>query len=406
MRRGARDGLLDAGRETTDASLVSHLTPPRVSCLASLATWKKAKLIELCKFQRGFDISKKEQRAGTIPVISSSGITSFHDTAKCKGPGVLVGRKGTLGTVHYCEGPYWPHSTALWVKDFKGNEPRFVYYFLKTLSFEHYDVGNANPTLNRNHVHLLDITIPPLSEQRRIVGILSAYDDLIENNRKRIALLEESARSLYKEWFVRLRFPGHERVPVEDGVPKGWKRAMVGELCVSVRDAANPKRIEEGMPYIGLEHMPRRSITLSEWGTADDVASGKLRFKKGEILFGKIRPYFHKVGIALVDGVASSDAIVIRPNAEELLPFVLLAVSSDAFIAATAQGMREGSKMPRADWKQMQQYPLSLPPKDTLASFNEIVFPVLCQCATLARQSRALAAARDALLQRLMKGDN
>ena len=247
-----------------------------------------------------------------------------------------------------------------------------------------------------------EITLPPLSEQRRIVDILSAYDDLIENNRKRIALLEESARQLYKEWFVRLRFPGHERHPVEDGVPKGWKRTMVGELCASIRDAANPKRIEEGTPYIGLEHMPRRSITLSEWGTADDVASGKLRFKKGEILFGKIRPYFHKVGIALVDGVASSDAIVIRPNAEELLPFVLLAVSSDAFIAATAQGMREGSKMPRADWKQMQQYPLSLPDDETLSRFNKVLIPILAQLKTLSFTTRTLTASRDMLLPRLM----
>ena len=288
-------------------------------------------------------------------------------------------------------------------------DSRFLYYYFFSPEWRRTVVENtiSGATVDRLPIKTFPsfpISLPPLSEPRRIVGILSAYDDLIENNRKRIALLEESARSLYKEWFVRLRFPGHERVPVEDGVPKGWKRTTVGALCSSIRDAANPKRIEEGTPYIGLEHMPRRSITLSEWSTADDVTSGKLRFREGEILFGKIRPYFHKVGIALVDGVASSDAIVIRPNAEELLPFVLLAVSSDAFVAATAQGMREGSKMPRADWKQMQEFPLPLPPQSMLEAFNALVTPVLRQCRVLALQSRTLAAARDALLPRLMKG--
>ena len=287
-------------------------------------------------------------------------------------------------------------------------DPKYLFFFLSLPSsaawLEKHAVGSTMLNLNTSILGAIEIPLPPLSEQRRIVGILSAYDDLIENNRKRIALLEESARSLYKEWFVRLRFPGHERVPVEGGVPKGWKRTTVGALCSSIRDAANPKRIEEGTPYIGLEHMPRRSITLSEWSTADDVTSGKLRFREGEILFGKIRPYFHKVGIALVDGVASSDAIVIRPNAEELLPFVLLAVSSDAFVAATAQGMREGSKMPRADWKQMQEFPLPLPPQSMLEAFNALVTPVLRQCRVLALQSRTLAAARDALLPKLMKG--
>ena len=150
-----------------------------------------------------------------------------------------------------------------------------------------------------------------------IADILSAYDGLIENNRRRMALLEESARQLYQEWFFRLRFPGHEHTRITDGVPEGWKPKCIGDLCTDLREIVCPQEAEPSTPYIGLEHIPRRSIALSEWGTAGSVISSKLRFRQGDILFGKIRPYFHKVGIAFTNGVTSSDTIVIRPNDSE-----------------------------------------------------------------------------------------
>ena len=150
--------------------------------------------------------------------------------------------------------------------------------------------------------------------------------------------------------------------------------------------------------------MPRRSISLCEWESAQKVTSTKLAFEAGDILFGKIRPYFHKVGIAFVNGVASSDAIVIKPNRPELLAYVLMTVSSDAFIAAASQGMKEGSKMPRADWKQLLQYPVTLPDAKTLAAFNKVLNPILAQLKTLCFSTRKLVAARDMLLPRLMKG--
>ena len=194
-------------------------------------TWSNGKLQDLVFFQRGFDITKAEQKEGDIPVISSSGVTSYHSEAKVSGPGIIIGRKGSLGTVHYSEGPYWPHDTTLWSKDIKGNNPRYIYYFLKTLGLERFDVGNSNPTLNRNHIHDMVIKIPSKDIQQKIVEILTPYDDLIENNRRRIQLLEEAARLLYQEWFVRLRFPGHEHTKIVDGVPEGWKSVHLHDVA-------------------------------------------------------------------------------------------------------------------------------------------------------------------------------
>jgi type I restriction enzyme S subunit len=217
--------------------------------------------------------------------------------------------------------------------------------------------------------------------------------------------LEESARLLYQEWFVRLCFPGHEHARLTDGIPAGWERKYLGNICAEVRETILPEELEANTPYIGLEHMPRRSISLTEWGQAESVTSSKHRFKAGDILFGKIRPYFHKVGIAFTDGVASSDAIVIRPSPIELRSFVLMTVSSDKFVAEASQTMREGSKMPRADWKLMKKFPLALPPKGLLTDFTDVVSNVTDQLRNLCFQNQKLRAARDLLLPRLMSGE-
>ncbi len=265
--------------------------------------------------------------------------------------------------------------------------------------------GGTRKALTKEMIERFEVPCPPRSVQERIADILSVYDDLIENNRRRMALLEDAARQLYREWFVRLRFPGREHSSISDGVPQGWERKTLGDLCEEVREIVKPDALEPDTPYIGLEHMPRRSISLSDWGTAEQVTSSKHRFHEGEILFGKIRPYFHKVGVAFVDGVASSDAIVIRPIEPKVRGFVLMTVSSDPFIAVTAQTMREGSKMPRADWKQMQAYPTPLPPDGLLGSFESAIQPVVEQLRSLTFANHKLRAARDLLLPRLMSGE-
>ncbi len=175
---------------------------------------------DLVTLQRGFDLPNSKIKEGDVPVLGSNCIIGYHNEAKVDGPGVVPGRSGTLGVVQYS--PYWPHNTALRVKDFKGNNPKFVYYKFQPLHFEIFNGGVSVPTLNRDVLDTLSVKIPEPRLQHRIVGILSAYDDLIENNRRRIKLLEQAARLLYyKEWFVHLRFPGHEHVTIIDGVSRG-----------------------------------------------------------------------------------------------------------------------------------------------------------------------------------------
>ncbi len=159
---------------------------------------------EQLTLQRGFDITKKQQIPGDVPVVSSGGIASYHNESKVKGPGVVLGRKGTLGTVFFIEEDYWPHDTSLWVKDFKGNNPRFVYYFFKSITtiIKKMDVGAANPALNRNHVHPMEVKWPVREVQDYIVEVLAKLDDKIELNRQTNQTLEHMAQAIFKSWFV------------------------------------------------------------------------------------------------------------------------------------------------------------------------------------------------------------
>ncbi|RYG94310.1 MAG: restriction endonuclease subunit S, partial [Alphaproteobacteria bacterium] len=198
-----------------------------------MSHWVVKPLGDVLTLQRGFDITKKEQRPGQVPVVSSSGISSFHDQARAPGPGVVVGRKGSLGTTFYMRESFWPHDTTLWVKDFKGSDPYYCYSLLQSLGLRSLDVGSSNPTLNRNHVHLIQVRmVPDLRLQQRITAVLSAFDKLIEINHRRIELLEDLARSLYREWFVQFRFPGHQDsafIETSLGtIPKGWSVRTLG----------------------------------------------------------------------------------------------------------------------------------------------------------------------------------
>lgn len=164
------------------------------------------------KLNRGFDLPDYKIEKGEYPVITSTNIKAFHKEYKVDGPMVVTGRSGSLGKVQYIEGKCWPLNTSLYVKDYKGNFPRYVYYFLQMMHLEQYNAGAGVPTLNQNHLHSLKIKIHEIEIQQKIASILSAYDRLIENNTRRIRLLEQMAENLYKEWFVRFRFPGHENV--------------------------------------------------------------------------------------------------------------------------------------------------------------------------------------------------
>jgi len=173
--------------------------------------WSATELGDIVTLKRGYDLPTRQRRPGSVPIVSSSGITGYHDEAKQPGPGVVTGRYGTLGEVFYVDGPYWPLNTALYAQDFHGNDPRFVAHLLRSLNLGASQGAAAVPGVNRNILHRLPVAKPPVPTQRKVAAFLSAYDDQIENNTRRIKILEEMAQRIYREWFVEFRWVS--RVP-------------------------------------------------------------------------------------------------------------------------------------------------------------------------------------------------
>lgn len=371
-----------------------------------MRVFKELKLGEILTFQRGFDITKKEQSPGIVPIVSSSGISSYHNKYKVKSPSVVIGRKGTLGTVHYIEQDCWPHDTTLWVKDFKDNYPRFLSYFLKTLHLELFDTGSSNPTLNRNHVHKIKVVFPGLTTQKKIAAILSAYDDLIENNKRRIALLENMAEEIYREWFVRFRFPGYQAAEFEKGIPKGWELTPFSK-AVEINPTERPEK-DVLKPYVGMEALSTNSMFFKSTERRKGNAGSK--FRNGDTLFPRITPCLEngKRGFVMSldkDEVAigSTEFIVMR---EKLLSpeFIYLLCCFEPFRTHAEISMVGASGRQRVTENCFSFFLVAIPPKELLNRFTQIVRPMFDSIKILNNENRCLEMTRDSLLPRLISG--
>lgn len=286
--------------------------------------------------------------------------------------------------------------------------PLFLNYYLNAPKQRHALLSNSNGAtvshVNMPIIRNLVIGLPDRETQDRIADVLSAYDELIENNRRQIKLLEEAAQRLYKEWFIDLKFPGHETTRIVDGLPEGWRMGCLGECCALIKTISKQDERTGNELYIGLEHMPKDSICLRAHGVAADVVGNKTEFRKGDVLFGKIRPYFHKVGFAQFDGVTSTDAIVMRA-VEGKQAFLLAVASSDEFVSYATATSKTGTKMPRADWAAMKSYQVPIPSADVASRFENICesfLSAIAQCSSLIVAARE---ARDRLLPKLMSGE-
>ncbi|HEX5397494.1 MAG TPA: restriction endonuclease subunit S [Verrucomicrobiae bacterium] len=298
----------------------------------------------------------------------------------------------------------FPDSVVGFVADQSKCEVLFIEYMFRHLRrhIQHEATGSVQDNINLETLNRLEIPLPPLPEQRAIAAVLGALDDKIELNRRMNETLEALAQSLFKSWFVpACRSLGAGRDATQSALSKGWRAGTLGEVEENPRRGIQPDEIKTDTAYIGLEHMPRRSIALSDWGHTEKLESGKFEFERGEILFGKLRPYFHKVGVAPLDGVCSTDILVVTPKEPAWFGFVLAHVSSVELVNHT-NAASTGTKMPRANWNDISRYEVALPPKQLAADFTEKIHPLVERIIANIHESRTLAALRDALLPKLL----
>ncbi len=271
--------------------------------------WTPCTLGDVLTLQRGMDLPKNDRSGlGKYPVVASTGIAGYHNEYQAQGPGVVIGRSGSIGGGQYIRGNYWPLNTTLWVKDFKGNSHRFCYYLLKSIDFKRFNVGTGVPTLNRNHIHPLPVLRPPLDIQLKIVALLGGLDDLIQSLGQENTALESIAQRLFRSWFVNFD-PVHAKAAgkepegmsaelaalfpseFEDSelgpIPKGWTVESLDRSITYLNGLA----LQKFPPLEGEAVLPVLKIAQLRAGRTDAgaLANRKMRpeyvVKDGDIVF-------------------------------------------------------------------------------------------------------------------------
>ena len=370
--------------------------------------WKEYKLGDILNFRRGHDLPKSEMRAGNIPVAGSNGIIGYHDTATPVSPCITIGRSGNVGTP-YIYDKCWAHNTVLYVDDFKGNNPLYLFYLLKTLPLSSFGGGSAVPTLNRNHIHpLLVHHTSDLKLQERIAKLLKSLDDKIECNRRINDNLEKQAQALFKSWFVDFEpFKDGEFMESEMGmIPKRWKVKSLSGIA----DYRNGLAMQKFRPLDGEIGLPVLKIKELGQGLCDDsselcspsMIGEKYIVNDGDIIFSWSGTLMVKLWcggkcglnqhLFLVDPQGFPNWFVYQWTKHHLDNFIRIAKDKAVTMGHIKRGELDKAKV-------------VVPNEKGMCNINALMEPLFKQTIAIQIESRRLAQLRDTLLPRLMSGE-
>ncbi len=365
-----------------------------------MSDWITCSLGDFVYFQRGHDLPKTQMEVGEVPVAGSNGVIGYHDVATTKGPGITIGRSGNIGTPKFYKEDFWAHNTVLYVKDFKGNNPLFAYYFLRVIDFSGFNTGSAVPTLNRNHIHELEIKIPSLPEQKAIASVLSSLDDKIDLLHRQNKTLEAMAETLFRQWFI-------------EGAKEDWEEVTLADVCTRITDGSHssPASVEEGYPMASVKDMYDWSInqaTCRKISKEDYEALVQADCKalQGDILIAKDGSYLKHVFLLeeSLDVVLLSSIAMLRPNGRYNPMLLTLFLKLDS-THESMQNIVTGAVIPRIVLKDFRKFPIQLPPKDLQDKAVEVIKPIFEKCWENNRQIQTLENLRDTLLPKLMSGE-
>lgn len=353
------------------------------------AGWEVRPLADVLLLQRGYDLPTAEREPGPIPIIGSFGVTGTHSVAKHTGPGVAIGRSGaSIGQATYVEGPFWPLNTCLYVKDFKGNDPRWVYRCLESLDFASYNSGSAQPSLNRNFLAQVPVLVPPSDEQRAIAEVLGAFDDKIAANGQIAAL----ANDYLAAYFARLRAEGSAQM-----LPAGQ--------CVDVA-TEQVRPMQGSLRYLDIANVSVGGYTYPDriaWEVAPGRARRKLRF--GDTVWSTVRPNRRSHALILdrdEELIGSTGLAVLRAE-DGQWAYLYEALRRDHvtdWLVASASG----SAYPAVAPSKFAEVPIEWMDEDRRKRFVDVAAPLRLSAHGGVVENRKLAALRDALLPELMSG--
>ena len=371
--------------------------------------WKEVRLGDILNFHRGHDLPREKMEFGEVPVAASNGIIGYHNVATDISPCITIGRSGNIGTP-YIYKKCWAHNTTLYIDNFKGNDPLYLYYLCKTIPFKSFVGGSAVPTLNRNHIHPIMVKyIPNLSDQRKIAGILSALDSKIENNNKINANLEAQAQALFKSWFVDFTpFKDQPFVDSELGpIPQGWKVGKLGDY-VEIKRGGSPRPIQKFLTSQGLN-----------WLKISDATSTQSPFifniKEKIIINGLKKTVFLKAGSLVLSNSATPcipkflsidscihDGWLYFPHSQLPKNYLYLFFK---LMRNNLVSKANGSVFLNLKTDIVKNQVFAFSGEEIYNSFDKIIAPLFKEIENLTYETFQLSALRDTLLPKLMSGE-
>jgi type I restriction enzyme S subunit len=309
--------------------MTEQVKVPEIRFAGFTDPWEQRKLGDVAPLQRGFDLPVNQMTPGPYPVVMSNGIGGWHSKYMVKGPGVVTGRSGTIGSLHYIEQNFWPHNTSLWVTSFNGNEPRFIYWLYASIGLERFGSGSGVPTLNRNDVHDLRVGFPcDVAEQRRIGTFFSRLDTLITLHQRKYDKLVVFKKSMLEKMFPK----DGESVPEIRfaGFTDPWEQRKLGELVVIER-GGSPRPIDEyitddtnGLNWVKIGDAPSlgRYISKTSEKIKPEGLSKTRQVHPGDLILSNSmsfgRPY-----IMAIEGCIHDGWLLIRDEPKSFDPMYL-----------------------------------------------------------------------------------
>lgn len=318
-----------------------------------------------------------------------------------------IGTIGTKMTMAPCDCYTNQSINSIVCNDNYDNE--YVYYLIKNFlpGLKAYNLGTASGReyVSKSNFEKIEIVAEQDKNiQKRIGLILSRYDSLIENYQKQIKLLEEAAQRLYKEWFVELRFPGYESAKIVDGVPEGWENGVLEDIAFESGKKVDKKVRDNYRYYLPIDCLPQKSLTYLSPADISLAESSLVAFAKNDIIFGAMRPYFHKVCFAQSSGLTRSTCFVLNAKDSNYQGFLLM-LMFDENTVKHATSISVGTTMPYTRWKELKSMKVLIPNKELAIAFGERIEIIKKQLTKFASQIRLLTEARDRLLPKLMGGE-
>ncbi|MCT4616499.1 MAG: restriction endonuclease subunit S [Marinifilaceae bacterium] len=400
--------------------------------------WKEVVLGDIINFRRGHDLPKTKMEGGHIPVVGSNGIIGYHSESTTSSPCITIGRSGNVGNPHIYFQDCWAHNTTLYIDNYKGNLPQYIFYFLKTLNLHNYKGGSAVPTLNRNHIHTIETTLPPLAEQKKIAHILGKLDEKIELNRKMNETLEQMAQALFKSWFVDFDPVLDKALKVGNEIPEPLKaRAELRKAQLEASSSATsyielaesvaePVEVPDSFEYSQeLEKWIPKGWEVKSVGDLIIRLKQKSKYTKNNVLKnGDVTVYDQSSALILgyhneLPDISSSKQqpsfifgdhtcitkLLIKPFSVGPNVIPLKSNNRNAYWTYFAIKDKQPFQEYRRHWMELKVKKVLTPENDICESFGGIVMDFYAKLVENEAQTQTLTQLRDSLLPKLISGE-